>query len=105
MAKKYSYKFKERRSGRGVTSTVLSAVSIALFLGLLTACAALHGQAGAWAGAVGFSGMLVALFGVVVGLLSFHDRVRSYAFSKAGTIISGIMVAVWFLLFCRGIGA
>ena len=84
-------------------STILGSVSIILFLGLLTACAALKGQAGLWAGAVGVSGMLTAFFGVVIGLQSFHDRQRSYGFSKTGTIIGGIMVAVWFILYCSGL--
>lgn len=99
----YSYKQEKRNGGRGLISIVLAAVSIILFLGLLAACAALKGNAGPWAGAVGFSGMLTAFAGVVIGLQSFHDRQRSYGFSKAGTIIGGIMVAVWFLLFCRGL--
>lgn len=103
MAKKYSYKLERRTGRRGLMSTALAGASIILLLGLLTACAALKGSAGPWVGAMGFSGMLVALAGVVIGLRSFRDRQRSYGFSKAGTIISGIMFAVWFILFCRGL--
>ena len=105
MSRKYSYKLQTRASGKGVVSTVLAGISIVLFLGLLTACAALKGQAGPWAGAVGFSGMLIAFAGVVEGLQSFRDRQRSYGFSKAGSIMNGIMVAVWFILFCSGLAA
>lgn len=105
MAKKYSYKLEKRHGGRGVLSTVLASVSILLLLALLTACAALKGNAGPWAGGVGFSGMLIAFSGVVTGLQSFRDRQQSYGFSKTGTIISGIMVAVYFILFCRGLAA
>ena len=102
MAKAYTYK----RAGRkGVVSVVLSGITIILFLGLLTACTALKGQAGLWAGAVGFSGMMAALAGVIIGLRSFRDRQPSYGFSKTGTIINGMMVAVWFILFCRGLAA
>jgi len=100
--RKYSYKLEKRAGGRGLLSTVLAAVSIILFLALLTACAALKGKAGPWAGAVGLSGMLIAFSGVVTGLQSFHDRQRSYGFSKVGTIMNGILVAVWFILFCSG---
>lgn len=105
MAKKYSYKLEKRTGGRGLLSTVMAGASIILLLALLTACAALKGSAGPWAGALGFSGMLVALGGVIIGLQSFHDRQRSYGFSKAGTIMNGIMFAVWFILFCRGLSA
>ena len=92
MAKTYTYKVHPRAGRKGVVSVVLSGITIILFLGLLTACTVLKGQAGLWAGAVGFSGMMAALSGVII-------------FSKTGTIINGIMVAVWFILFCRGLAA
>ena len=105
MAKTYTYKVHPRAGRKGVVSVVLSGITIILFLGLLTACTVLKGQAGLWAGAVGFSGMMAALAGVIIGLRSFRDRQPSYGFSKTGTIINGIMVAVWFILFCRGLAA
>lgn len=105
MAKAYTYKIHPRAGRKGVVSVVLSGITIILFLGLLTACTALKGKAGLWAGAVGFSGMMAALSGVIIGLRSFRDRQPSYGFSKTGTIINGIMVAVWFILFCRGLAA
>ena len=105
MAKAYTYKIHPRAGRKGVVSVVLSGITIILFLGLLTACTALKGKAGLWAGAVGFSGMMAALAGVITGLRSFRDRQPSYGFSKTGTIINGIMVAVWFILFCRGLAA
>ena len=61
MAKAYTYKIHPRAGRKGVVSVVLSGITIILFLGLLTACTALKGQAGLWAGAVGFSGMMAAL--------------------------------------------
>lgn len=105
MEKRYRYQIEKRTGSRGLLSTVLAACSLALLLALLTACAALDGQAGRWAGALGFTGMMAALAGVVAGLQSFRDRQRSYGLSKAGTIMSGVLVAVWFLLFCRGLAA
>ena len=38
-----------------------------------------------------------------MGLRSFRDRCRSYIFCKIGTLLCGLMVAVWFLIFCVGL--
>ena len=46
MAKTYTYKVHPRAGRKGVVSVVLSGITIILFLGLLTACTVLKGQAG-----------------------------------------------------------
>lgn len=99
------YYYKDKKySRRGLASLVLALLSL-LLLVILTALA----QAGirsSVTGAVGFTAMMMALVGVVEGLISFSDGfVRSYAVSKAGTILSGLIFALWFLIFCIGMAA
>jgi hypothetical protein len=40
---------------------------------------------------------------MAAGLGSFRERSQSYSMSKAGTLLGGLMVAVWFLVFCIGL--
>ena len=92
-----------RYSFRAVSAMVLGCLSALLFAALAAVSAALGGETGMWAGAVGTSALIGAAAGVILGLGSFRDRQRSYTLCKAGTIISGIMAAVWFLVFCAGV--
>ena len=52
---------------------------------------------------VGFTGFIAAFYGMTAGLGSFRERSQSYAMSKAGTLLGGLMVAVWFIVFCIGL--
>ena len=75
--KSRAYKFDDRNySGQSVLATVSSAVSVIIFLALALVCTATHGGAGSWAGPFGFTG---------------------------GTLLGGLMVAVWFIVFCIGL--
>ena len=96
--------YREKRySLRAVSAMVLGCLSALLFVVLAAVGTALKGEAGMWAGALGTSAFICAVTGVILGLGSFRDRCRSYNMSKAGAIISGIVTAVWFLVFCAGI--
>ena len=108
MAKKrrkaYTYQIRETSPyGRGILATVLGIVSLLIFIILLGICAVLKGNGESWTGSVGFSGFVVAFYGMVCGLHSFHEQCRSYVFCKIGTLLCGFMVAVWFLIFCVGL--
>ena len=109
MAKKkrtdtYTYMYEERKySGKGILATVLGGISLLLFVILAGICTVLEGRAGAWSGAVGFTAVVIAFYGMVQGLKSFHDQCRSYLFCKIGTLLCGFLVAVWFLIFCAGL--
>ena len=96
--------FKENRySFRALSAMVLGCLSALLFVAMAAVSAALGGKTGMWAGALGTSALAAAAAGVILGLGSFRDRQRSFALCKAGTIISGIMTAAWFLVFCAGV--
>lgn len=103
MARKKRYRFEDRsRYGRGIVSTVTSAVSIVIFLSTAFICMVMAGKAPQWIGALGFSGFVMGFYGMIVGLESFRERNQSYALSKAGTLMGGAMVAIWFIVFCVG---
>lgn len=102
--KRQEYAFEEsRHSGRGILAVILGGISMLAFVILVSICALLGGQGGAWTGSIGFSAFVAAFCGMVFGLKSFHDQCRSYIFCKVGTLLSGFMVAVWFLIFCVGL--
>ena len=103
MARK-TYRFEDRsRYGRGIISTVASAVSLVIFLSTAIICMVMAGNAPQWIGALGFSGFVMGFYGMIVGLESFRERNLSYTLSKAGTLMGGAMVAVWFIVFCVGL--
>ncbi len=105
MAKKQrAYKFDNRsRYGQGVLSTASAVISALLFLTLTLVCTMTGGNAGTWTGTLGFAGFLFAFYGMVTGLDSFKKRILSYTLSKVGTLLGGLMVAVWFIIFCAGL--
>ena len=103
MARK-TYRFEDRsRYGRGIISMVANAVSIVIFLSTAFICMVMAGKAPQWIGALGFSGFVMGFYGMIVGLESFRERNLSYTLSKAGTLMGGAMVAVWFIVFCVGL--
>ena len=98
------YRFEDRsRYGRGVLATVTSSVSLVLFLSAAFICTVMAGAAPGFIGALGFTGLVMGFYGMVVGLESFRERARSYTLSKVGTLMGGAMVAVWFIVFCVGL--
>lgn len=91
------------RNPRGKMSAALAVLSIGLLLVLCGVCAACGGKAGAWVGAAGMSAFILSFYGMISGFLSFHDRALSYGAGKAGAILNGIMVGVWFVILCVGL--
>ena len=87
----------------GVLATVLGGISVLIFLILSIVCMQMKGKAGMWTGSFGITAFFLAFVGMVHGLRSFQDHCRSYRLSKIGTLMSGIMVAVWFLTYCVGL--
>ena len=99
----YIYTYKEtRHSRRGITALILGLVSLVILAVLTAAAMTMPDGVPDWVGAAGFTGFAVAFFGMVQGLMSFHDNCRSYLFSRIGTIASAVMVGGWFLIFCVG---
>lgn len=106
--KKYNYTYvyeETNHSGGGILATVLGGISLLIFVILVGICAVLEGAGGPWCGSIGFTAFVIAFYGMVKGLKSFHDQCKSYIFCKVGTLLCGFMVAVWFLIFCVGLAS
>lgn len=103
MARRKMYTFSERRQSRqGVTSTILGSISLLLFFILAYAAYWMYGEGGPVIGALGFTGLVFAVCGLVKGLLSFREKHMLYSFSKAGSIISSVALVVWIFVTLLG---
>lgn len=104
MAKKRMYSFaEEKHSGKGIASTVLGFLSLIIFGVLAWLAWYLDGQGGAYLGSIGFTGMVFTVCGVVLGLMSFGENNVRYFFSKFGSVLNGIMLALWVFVVLLGI--
>ena len=99
--RRYQIEYRSRY-GRGILATVTAVISLIIFLTSALISTVTTGTAGSWIGAFGFSGFVMAFYGMTVGLQSFSERSESYTMSKVGTLLGGAMVAVWFIIFCVG---
>ena len=104
MAKRKMYSFaEEKHSRRGILSTVLGVFSFVVFAALAWLSYYLGGQAGPYAGSIGFTGLAFTVCGAVLGLMSFgEDNVR-HVFSRVGSVLNGIMLALWVFVIILGI--
>lgn len=101
MAKKRMYSFaKEKHSGKGILSTILGTLSLVIFAVLAYY---LDGQGGVYLGSIGLLGMVFAVSSVVFGLMGFGENNVRYLFPKIGSILGGIMVALWVFVVLTGI--
>ena len=102
--KRYSYRSlgESAFSPRAKAALILGILSGVVF-GILTYVTA-SGHDSPWVvGTFGVTAFFMAFIGMIEGLESFKDMCRSYSMSKWGTLLSGFMVAVWFLTFCVGL--
>lgn len=104
MAKRQVYSFVEKKySTNSIASAVLGIASFVILLVLLGASYLLHGMASEWIGAAGFCGIMMAACGLRYGFAGFRDECKSYFCSKLGTILSTLVIAVWFFIVCIGL--
>ena len=104
MAKRKMYTFSENRQSRqGITATVLGGLSLLIFLVLAYVAYWYYGEGGAYLGSIGFTGAVLAVCGVVNGLLSFREKHMIYTFSKIGSIISSVALVLWIFVVLLGV--
>ncbi len=104
MAKRRVYSFMDQKySVNGIASVLLSIGSLVVFVLLLFLSFWMKGDAGAWIGACGVTGIVMAILGMRYGFVSFRDDCQSYFCSKCGTIISTVAIAAWFFVVCLGL--
>lgn len=104
MAKRQVYSFVEKKySANGIASAVLSVGSVLVLLILLGVAFLFHGQMGLWIGAVGFTGIMMAIGSLFYGFAGFKDECKSYFCCKLGTILGTAVIAAWFFIVCIGL--
>lgn len=105
MARKKMYSFAEKKhSQRGLVSSILGGISVIIFLVMAYLAFYFSGQGGAYLGAFGLTGLVCALTGLIMGLISFGESNTIYFFSKLGSILNGCILAVWIFIVLIGIG-
>ena len=103
MARKKMYSFAEKKhSQRGLVSSILGGVSLLIFLVLVYLAFYFSGQGGAYLGGIGFTGIVFALTGLILGLMSFGESNTLYFFSKLGSILNGCVLAAWIFVVLLG---
>ena len=78
-------------------------ISLIVLAGLLGISFLMKGMANTWIGAVGFTGIVMAVCGLWYGFAGFKDDSKSYFCSKCGTILSTVAIAGWFFIVCLGL--
>ena len=103
-AKRQVYSFIEKKhSANGIASAVLSVLSLLVLAALLAVSFLAQGTATEWIGAVGFTGILMAVGGIGYGFAGFKDESKTYICCKLGTILGTMVIAAWFFIVCIGI--
>lgn len=104
MSRKPTYSFAEKRhSQKGITSTVLGALSAVICIVLVGIAMASGGKGGAYLGAIGMTAIIIAAAGLVTGLRSFKEKNRLSFFSKAGSMINGTILVIWLAIYLFGV--
>ncbi len=103
MAKR-RYKFSDKKhSVGGVISTFMSVGAIALLVTAVRISFKAQGEGGTIVGSYALTSLTVAVFGCLVGILSYRESDRYYTFSFVGTLINGIMIVILAMLLVVGI--
>ena len=54
-------------------------------------------------GAAGFIGLLAAICGFIIGIMSFQEEGKHYVMSRTGVILNGAILLIWICIYLIGI--
>lgn len=101
---KHKYKFSTKKhSVGGIISSIMALSATALFVRAVYLSFKASGEGGTVVGAFALSALAVALFGLVIGLISYKESDRYYTFSFIGSLSNGIMLVLMVMLLIVGI--
>ena len=90
--------------------TIGGPLSILLFIISLSVCGfgiytsyQAKGNGSIVLGAAGFMGLLVAVCGLVIGIMSFQEEDKHYILSRIGLVLNGALLLVWACIYLIGI--
>ena len=101
---RHRYKFSDKKhSVGGAISSVMAVGAIALFVIAVRTSFLAKGEGGTEVGSYALTSLTVAVFGVLVGIMSYKESNRYYTFSFVGTLINGIMAVILAMLLVVGL--
>lgn len=100
--KKYKFSDKNQTLG-GTISTILGIISLCLLAYGISISFKAHGRAGAAIGSIGLCSAMLAIFGCVIGLISFKEEDKFYLLSKIGSMLCGILSVFMLAVLLMGI--
>ena len=94
---------KKEHSKKGIISTVISIIAWCIFIAVSIYSTITEGNVEKIIGVIGILDALLALFGVVLAIKGFQEREVVYGFSIVGTLFSGTLFVIYFILYFMGI--
>jgi hypothetical protein len=101
---KRKYKFTNKKhSVGGVLSTLMALVAIGLIVVSIVISFKARGEGGAEVGTLSLMALVVSVFGLIMGLLSYREIDRDNSFSFMGSLLNGIITILLVMLLFVGI--
>ena len=96
-----NYRFDNKTNARGgILSIILGAVS---FGACIYGAYRMKGEGSLVLGAAGFMGLLIALAGFIIGIMSFQEEDRHYVLSRIGVLLNFAIMLLWGSMYLIGI--
>lgn len=97
------YKFSvQKHSIPGIFSTVLGILSLIVLPILLNISFSAQGQAGMLIGALGLYSFIMAIAGLITGIVGIRQEDCYKLFPKIGITLSGLSTLIWALIYSMG---
>lgn len=104
MAKRFRYAFaKKKEAAKGKLSLGLVIASFLLFVAAVLVSFFLGEPFGFLVGGLSVFGMLLSVYGFIMGLVSFSEENRKHTTSIIGSIVNGMVVIIWIGIFLTGV--
>ena len=96
-----NYRFDNKTNARGgILSIILGAVA---FGACIYGAYRMTGEGSLVLGAAGFMGLLIALAGFIIGIMSFQEEDRHYVLSRIGVLLNFAIMLLWGSMYLIGI--
>lgn len=94
---------KLKHSKRGITSCILAALVLVILVSLIATAYVTEGKAAPVAGSLGLTAMVLAAYGLYLGIKGFKEREKDYLTCKIGSGFCAAFIIGCIILFCRGL--
>lgn len=92
----------KKHAKKGIASSALALVSLLSMVGLVVDTSLARGNAGREVGLFGFLSIVIAVFGLILGITSYKEQERYYLFSGIGTAMNAFLLILWLSIYIRG---